>query len=188
MARIAILVNGLPGAGKSTLAERLTGPLDLPLLSKDIVKEALSAVLGFVAPDGRPQRSWSRALGAAATEALWALQAVTPHGAILESFWRPEFLDLVVAGIERSATESTIEVWCDVPLELARRRYEQRWPRDAIHGALLDDAEWAAIAASRPLGLGPVIQVDTSKPVDVAEIADRIRRLTAIADLARPEG
>ncbi|MFB4316819.1 zeta toxin family protein [Actinomadura sp. 21ATH] len=41
---VAILVNGLPGAGKTTLARTLSRHLELPMFSKDIIKEAHAAV------------------------------------------------------------------------------------------------------------------------------------------------
>jgi hypothetical protein len=59
-----------------------------------------------------------------------------------------------------------------VPLEVARARYQARaGHRDAGH---LDDARsnqelWGE--SSRSLGLGPVVEVDTITPVDVARLA-----------------
>jgi adenylate kinase family enzyme len=47
---LAVLVNALPGAGKTTLARTLSHHLELPLLSKDIIKETLADVLGTELP------------------------------------------------------------------------------------------------------------------------------------------
>ncbi|MEU5879240.1 AAA family ATPase [Spirillospora sp. NPDC047279] len=52
---LAVLVNGLPGAGKTTLARALSRYLGLALFSKDVIKEAHADVLGDERPDG-PQR------------------------------------------------------------------------------------------------------------------------------------
>jgi predicted kinase len=41
-----IVVTGLPGAGKSTLAQELAGRYRLPVLAKDFIKESLLDVLG----------------------------------------------------------------------------------------------------------------------------------------------
>jgi predicted kinase len=47
MVRRLVLVNGVPGAGKTTLATALAGALPATLVSKDAIKEALaSAVVG----------------------------------------------------------------------------------------------------------------------------------------------
>ena len=61
--RIVVLVNGLPGAGKTTLARTLSQRLRLPLLSKDTIKEAHADVLGTEPPPGWSQRRWNAALG-----------------------------------------------------------------------------------------------------------------------------
>ena len=40
-----VVVSGPPGSGKTTLAPRLAAELDLPLIAKDTIKQALLAVL-----------------------------------------------------------------------------------------------------------------------------------------------
>jgi hypothetical protein len=67
-----------------------------------------------------------------------------------------------------------VEVRCRVPIEVARQRYRRR-SRDARH---LDDLRsedelWGSEVA--PLGVGPLIEVDTSGPVDVAALARAVR-------------
>lgn len=57
--RLVVLVNGLPAAGKTTLARALSRRLSLPLLSKDVIKEAHADIFGTRPPDGRPQRVWN---------------------------------------------------------------------------------------------------------------------------------
>jgi 2-phosphoglycerate kinase len=44
-----VLVGGWPAAGKSTLARSLAAELELPLLAKDEIKEALMDGLGYPA-------------------------------------------------------------------------------------------------------------------------------------------
>ena len=47
MAMYCILIAGMPATGKSTLAERLSAELALPVFSKDAVKERLFDTVGF---------------------------------------------------------------------------------------------------------------------------------------------
>jgi len=93
--------------------------------------------------------------------------ARTCPGAVLDSTWFDYALPLA-----RALPGRLIEVHCTVPLELARARYRARASRR--HAGHFDDARsddelWGE--PPRPLGLGPVVVVDTSGPVDIAELA-----------------
>jgi predicted kinase len=156
-----VLVAGWPGSGKSTLAAALAAELGLPLLAKDEIKEALMEGLGQ--PD---TVAASRRLGRAAVLAMLRVAGRCP-GAVLDSTWFDYALPLA-----RALPGRLVEVHCTVPLELAKARYRAR--AGQRHAGHLDDARgddelWGK--PSRSLGLGPVVAVDTSGPVDVARLA-----------------
>jgi predicted kinase len=178
--RIAVLVNGLPGAGKTTLARSLSQRLMLPLLSKDTIKETHADVLGTEPPPGWSQRRWNAALGAAASETMWALLADAPAGAVLESCWPKDVRHFVEQGLQRAHARQPVEIWCEAPLETARRRFEARHPRHPIHGELLTDAEWERWrVTAQPLQIGPTFRIDTTGPVDTDAIIAWINRRAA---------
>jgi glucokinase len=177
MSALVVLVNGLPAAGKTTLARALSQALRLPLFSKDTIKEAHADVLGSTPPPGWTQRHWNAALGAAANETMWALLTAAPAGAILESCWPTEYRHFAVQGLHRAGKHVPLEIWCDVPIEVARRRFEQRHPRHPIHGDPLTDAEWERWrTTAQPLGIGPLIRLDTTRPLDADALVAWIRQ------------
>jgi len=129
-----VLVNGLPGAGKTTLATALSGALPATLVSKDAIKEALASTVSGASP---------AALGAAAMEAAWTLTAAIDGTIVLDSWWfKPRDLRYAEAGIRRAGHPTVIEVWCDVPVRIAHARYEARRQAGeraaAIHGSASD--------------------------------------------------
>ncbi|WP_431683060.1 AAA family ATPase [Kitasatospora sp. KL5] len=173
---LAVLVNGLPGAGKTTVARALSRGLGLPLFSKDAVKEAHADALGTERAD-LPLRRWSTALGAAAGETMWALLADAPAGAVLESCWPADARDFVLRGLDRAGNPAAVEIRCDVPPETARRRFEARHPRHPIHGGLPTDGEWEYWRRTAgPLRIGPTLHLDTTRPVDVPAVVAWIRK------------
>ncbi|GAB2938402.1 hypothetical protein ACFMQL_16365 [Nonomuraea fastidiosa] len=111
----------------------------------------------------------------AAGESMWTLLATAGPGAVLESPWLAPLRPVVLAGLRRAGVEPgprVREVWCDVPLTVARQRYESRVRHPVHHDGEVGDERWAEWAAgARPLGLGPVRRVDTTREVDISELA-----------------
>jgi hypothetical protein len=124
---------------------------------------------------GRPETvAASQRLGQAAVLAMLRAARTCP-GAVLDSTWFDYALPLA-----RALPGRLVEVDCTVPLELAQARYRAR--AGQRHAGHLDDARgddelWGT--PSRSLGLGPVVAVDTSAPVDVAGLAARLARVLA---------
>ena len=160
-----VLVGGWPGSGKSTLAAALAREMDLPLLAKDDIKETLADSLG-VPTDVEA----SRRLGRAAVLTMLHVAGRLPS-AVLDSTW----FEYTRPAVER-LPRPVVEVRCVVPQEVARARFLAR--ASSRHGVHLDqeredDELWGVPFV--PLGVGPVIDVDTTYPVDVASVLDRIR-------------
>ena len=160
---IFVLVGGWPGAGKTTLASALASDLGVAYLSKDAVKEALMDALG--APTCVAD---SRRLGRAAVFAVLRV-AQGCQGAVIDSTWYPYTEPLV-----RALPGPVVEVRCRVPLAIARARYSNRL-RDERHlDRMRTEAElWGREVA--PLGVGPLVEVTTTSPVDAGQLATELR-------------
>jgi predicted kinase len=171
-----VYVSGAPGAGKTSLAVPLAAELGYALITKDTIKETLHEALGALgAPE--PDRAWSRRLGGAAMELLWRLAADAP-AVVIEANFRP------YSAYERDKLTGltglggrAVEVHCRCQAEVAVARYNARVSHP-VH--VLKTLPLEAMAEyDRPVGIGRLVTVDTTRPVDVADVAGRVRACLA---------
>ena len=169
--RRVVYVSGAPGAGKTSLAVPLAAELGYALVTKDRIKETLHDAFGAPEPD----LAWSRRLGAAAMELLWALAADSP-AVLIEANFRPN------SAYERGRLSALgalgghlVEVHCVCPPELAVERYNARVTHP-VHVVTTLPLE-AMAEYDRAVGIGDLVAVDTTRPVDVAGVAARVRGL-----------
>ena len=163
-------ISGRPGAGKSSLAFPLAAELGYSLVTKDLVKEALHDAL-YVPGEGKIDLAWSRRLGAASLAVLWTL-AARAGDMVIEANFHPD--NDYALGQLRGLGGRTVEVHCACPAEVAHARYNAR-SRHEVHQRMLPLAAMGKY--DRPVGIGPLITVDTTGPVDVAAVAAEVRRL-----------
>jgi len=139
--RVVVLVEGLPGSGRSVLAPRVAAELGIPLLNGETMTTGPGA----------------------ADDVLWAVLAASPIGGVVEHSWTTHQHDAVAAGLRSAGfNPSTVpHVWCDVPADLARRR-------TLAHAeTALAEGDWAALVTDcRPVAFGTPLAVDGSRPVD----------------------
>lgn len=165
------VISGIPGSGKTTLARRLAPELGWPLVSKDVIKEALMDELGT------GDLEWTSRLSRAAHRAMYSLVPELGATVVLEAHFRRGVAehDLVALG------RPLVQVYCTCPVELAWSRYRQRRDDPARHPGHLpehqDDAATSLWRMTEPLPLdldAPLLEVDTTAEVDVVALAARI--------------
>ena len=166
---VFVVVSGPPASGKSTLAPVLARELGLALVAKDTIKDALMSVLPV------PDVEASKQIGRGAVVAMLAVAAGSPVGAVVESTFHRS---LATEGL-RALPGLVIEVFCRCDQTTAAERYRARaGTRHAGHfdAVRTVDELWNDEVAEPVAGGWPVLEVDTNRRVDVAAVADLVRR------------
>ena len=174
--QLFVVVTGLPGSGKTTLGRSLAAALELPFIDKDDILETLFDHVGVASRQDRSR------LSRASDAVMESLAAASP-GTVLTSFWRREELSDVsgtpTTWLRDRPAGSVVEVYCDCPPALAAHRFAGRTRHPGHFDERTTVADlmepFEALAALGPWQLGPLVRVDTSRPVDVATIADAVR-------------
>jgi len=165
MASKPLLVNGIPGTGKSTLAKKLAADLKLPLIHKDDIKEFFYDALAT------NSREESQLIGRVAFESLYVLieQYVESEKDLMVecpffvSFARPKLKAIISEkGVE------VLEVYCVLPEPIRQQRIRQRLtegrhPQHVAGDTSFDKNEMELAEQYAPLQLGKFIEVSTER-------------------------
>ena len=147
---LLVIVGGAPSAGKTTLARTLAKRLDLAIVTKDDVKEALGDALGVA------DRERSRQLGIAAYAVMWSVARRTLEsgaGLVLEANFYRELSEPPLVELARLAR--TAVVLCRADPAVRRRRYEERRDRHPVHtDAVILAQEWRDDDAVHAIDIG----------------------------------
>jgi hypothetical protein len=111
-------------------------------------------------------------------ELLWSLAPHCPR-VVLEANFRTqsEYERGKVEGLIAGGTE-VVEVYCRVSRDEASRRFAERARGERLHPAhaLAEMAPERMAEYEEPFALGPVIEVDTARPVDVEGLVEKVER------------
>jgi predicted kinase len=174
---IYVVVTGLPASGKSALAEPLADALGIPWIAKDAIKEQLFESEGYGGWDRSKELS-------RAADAAMVVAARNVDAAVLDNFWHPESVAAMLAPLGGRR----VEVCCRCPAETAYERFKrrQRHPGHADDENVTRLDDFIAYARFLPLGLGPVVDVDTERGVDIRMVTERVRAAGVLDASARP--
>ncbi|TPK74379.1 ROK family protein [Mesorhizobium sp. B2-4-18] len=172
-ARRAVLVNGIPASGKSTVSRGIADRMGWPLLALDTVKNPFLEVLGG------GDREFNRTLGRASYQAIWSLVGDAPAGStfIVDAWFGFQPRQVLEDHLRNAGVEHTAEIWCHAPGEVLAERYGarlgQRLPGHPGAAYIPELIELAKRA--EPLRRGPLFDVDTTQPIDFEAIAAWLR-------------
>ncbi|MEI9431164.1 ROK family protein [Mesorhizobium sp. Cs1299R1N3] len=176
-ARRAVLVNGIPASGKSTVSRGIADRMGWPLLALDTVKNPFLEVLGGA------DREFNRTLGRASYQAIWSLVGDAPAGStfIVDAWFGFQPRQVLEDHLRKAGVEHTVEIWCHAPGEVLAERYGarlgQRLPGHPGAAYIPELIELAKRA--EPLRRGPLFDVDTTQPIDFDAIAAWLRATLA---------
>ncbi|TGR23286.1 MULTISPECIES: ROK family protein [unclassified Mesorhizobium] len=176
-ARRAVLVNGIPASGKSTVSRGIADRMGWPLLALDTVKNPFLEVLGGA------DREFNRTLGRASYQAIWSLVGDAPAGStfIVDAWFGFQPRQVLEDHLRRAGVEHTVEIWCHAPGEVLAERYGarlgQRLPGHPGAAYIPELIELAKRA--EPLRRGPLFDVDTTRPIDFDAITAWLRATLA---------
>lgn len=171
MEDVVVVVTGIPGSGKTTLANALSVQMGWPLISKDVVKEALFDALGT------GDLQWSQRLGRAGHLVMYSLAATIPR-VILEAHFQRGLAEPELLALNRRM----VQVYCRCPIDVAAERYRRRIDDPNRHAGHLPEHQsddvierWMKDAPA-PLDLPDalLIEIDTTVPVDIGTVANSI--------------
>lgn len=179
---VLILVNGLPGSGKTTLARRLAADAYLPVFSRDGLYETLYDALAC-SSNGVPAL-----LGSAAFTLLYYVVGcvlAAGQSVIVEQFFgRPELRAAELLALQRRCDFEPFQILCRADGRVLLERFRARVGTEARH-ASHQDREWIEQHQERilqgrlaPLALGgQVVEVDTTTPegFDYAALLRQVR-------------
>ncbi|WP_246800694.1 ROK family protein [Mesorhizobium amorphae] len=171
--RRAVLVNGIPASGKSTVSRGIAKRMGWPLLALDTIKNP------FLEGLGGGDREFNRTLGRASYAAIWSLVGEAPAGSIfvVDAWFGFQPRQVLEDHLKRAGVVKTAEIWCHAPGDILAERYrvrlDQRLPGHPGAAYIPELIELAKRA--EPLRRGPLFDVDTTQPIDFDAITAWLR-------------
>jgi glucokinase len=171
----AVLVNGVPASGKSSVARALADATGWPILTLDTIKNPFLTILS------PGDRVFNRTLGRASYAAIFDLMADAPAGStfIVDAWFGFQPREVLEQGLAHAGVSELAEIWCHAPPDVIGARYDARLgARPAGHPGREYVPELVALAArAAPTGLAPRLDVDTTRPLDTGALAGWLRNL-----------
>jgi len=166
-----IIVTGMPGSGKTTLAQQIGARLSLPLIEKDVIKELLFDSLGW------SDREWSKKLGTTTYELMDYFieqQLRNGHSLIVESNFKPEFDSAKFQLWKEKYNCNIVQILCHADSDALLERFMTRaksGDRHPGHADAESEDEWRKFFSDPKNTTEPIDVKSGIKKVDTSDFS-----------------
>jgi predicted kinase len=120
---VLIIISGPSSTGKTTLAKAISQKFNLPLITKDNLKEILFDTVGW------KDRPWSQKIGLASFAIMHYLLdtlMTTGQSLIIEGNFKPEFESDPITSRLKSFNYTSLQIMCQCDGQILFERFKQR--------------------------------------------------------------
>ena len=164
---ILIIVSGPPSTGKTNLAKTVAQKFNLPLITKDSLKEILFDTIGW------KDRSWSKLLGKSSFALLhYILDSfmATAQPLIIEGNFKPEFESLEIKNRLQKFNYSAVQIMCQADGQILFQRFKDRSESGQRHVGHCDTGNYEELKPD--LLKGKYEPLDINSPVIIFDSTD----------------
>lgn len=126
-----IIISGLPGTGKTTLAKKIADELGFVMVSMDAIKEVMWDTMGHDF-----DFEFTDKIGKTAFELVfYFIELSLPKGVslVIEAHFHPEINNERFNKLKEKYGANLVQIYCDCETEALRKRFSERMEKDSYH-------------------------------------------------------
>jgi len=153
---VLIIVSGPPSSGKTTLAKNIAQKFNLPLITKDNLKEILFDTVGW------KDRAWSQKIGSASFALIhYFLDSLIPTGQslIIEGNFKTEFESQHLSPRLDKYNYRAVQIMCQCDGQVLFERFKKRSESGNRHPGHCDTGNYDELKESLLLGKYPPLDI-----------------------------
>lgn len=154
---VLIVVTGRPAAGKSAFARKLSIELDIPVVSKDEIREVLFDRLGW------GERSWAQKLGLVSIDLMFHFaekELNAGRSIIMDNAFRPDVTQPQIENLLQATGAKFIQIVLDADSETLHKRFTERANQGGRHPGHGDDMVTQKLQEVLNQNISPLIDLD----------------------------